>query len=212
METMVTTSLDTYNTVTNQYNLYVPFEPYSPAELSAMTYQGILRPQFGPYYAHVSVADTSTQRAKSVKMAGDRLIKGDWTAAMLTAAWIHLGGQAPEMLEAETTEYQKSRGRSRLIPLALRHVDYLTREEVAEDDLLVIGGVVVTGLALTIEDLLRLGGTARHQQRAKELAAQTSPDWLYQRFQQNKRLPGMDQAGQMLETLLAELETARAAS
>src|SRR5699024_10683037 len=72
----------------------------------------------------------------------------------------------------------------------------------AEDDLLVIGGVVVTSVALTIEDLLRLGGTPRHQSRALELTKMIHLDTLVDRFQSKAHLPGMDTANYHLEGLL----------
>lgn len=103
-------------------------------------------------------------------MAGEQLIEGHWTATMLTAAWIHLGGQAPEMFEASTATYQRARLGSRIIPTAFRHIDYLERADVADEDLLVIGGIVVTSIELTIKDLLRTGRTPRHHDRARELA------------------------------------------
>lgn len=190
------------NSVTNQYGLYVPYDPFSPAELSAMAYHGILRPQFGPYYVEADLPDHATQRAKAVRMTAEHLITGDWTATLLTAAWIHAGGQAPEMLEAGTADCQKSRSRSGIHPAALRHIDYLQRSELADDDLLVIGGVVVTNIALTIEDLLRLGGTSRHQVRALELIQMIDLDTLMDRFQSNAHLPGMDTANHHLEGLL----------
>lgn len=173
--------------VTNQYNLYVPYDPYSPSELSAMAYHGVLRPQFGPYYVDQDVPDTAAQRAKSVRTAGEQLIVGEWTANLLTAAWIHLGGQAPEMLEAGTTTHQRTRLRSRIVPTALRQMDYLDRSDVADDDLLVIGGIVVTNIELTIEDLLRYGGTPRHLDRARKLAMLASPKLLRERFLENDR-------------------------
>jgi len=196
----MTTSVN--SSVTNQYGLYVPHDPFSPTELSAMAYHGILRAQFGPYYVDADLPDTATQRAKAVRMAAEHIITGDWTATLLTAAWIHTGGQAPEMLEAGTAEYQKSRSQPGVHPMALRHVDYLQRPELAEDDLLVIGGVVVTSVALTIEDLLRLGGTPRHQSRALELTKMIHLDTLVDRFQSKAHLPGMDTANYQLEGLL----------
>ncbi len=190
------------NSVTNQYGLYVPHDPFSPNELSAMAYHGVLRAQFGPYYVDADVPDTATQRAKAVRMAAEHVITGDWTATLLTAAWIHAGGQAPEMLEAGTAEYQNSHSRLGVHPAALRHVDYLQRPELEDDDLLVIGGVVVTNVALTIEDLLRLGGTPRHQSRALELTQMIDLDTLTERFRTSAHLPGMEIAIYQLEGLL----------
>lgn len=207
---MVFLALDS---VTNHYNLYVPYDPYSPSELSAMAYHGVLRPQFGPYYVDVTTPDTAAQRAKSVRMAGEQLIEDDWTATMLTAAWVHLGGQAPEMFEAGTAKYQRARLRSQIIPTAFRHIDYLQRPDLADDDLLVIGGVIVTSIELTIEDLLRAGRTRRHHDRALALAAMVHPDALHERFHRHRHLDGMDQARQHLEKVLphdrelADIET-----
>lgn len=171
-----------------------------------MAYHGMLRPQFGPYYVDAAVSDTASQRAKSVGLAGDRLVRGEWTATMMTASWIHLGGQAPEMFEAATVTYQKSRLRSRVIPLAFRHIDYLGRDEVSDEDLLVIGGVVVTAPELTIEDLLRVGGTARHQQCALELACRVDVGQLQQRFADHNHLAGMDEACRLLDQMIPIVE------
>lgn len=186
---------------TNEHNLYVPNDPYTASELSAMAYHGALRPQFGPYYIDIDMPDTAAQRAKSVRLAGQRLLDGKWTATMFTAAWIHLGGQAPELFEAATATQKRPKPGSRLMPMAVRHTDYLQRSQVAEDDLLVIGGIVVTGLALTIEDLLRIGGTPRHQLRAGMLAKRVDADELRQRFLRNAALPGMENAQQLLDQL-----------
>lgn len=181
-------SFPPYDAVTNQYNLYVPHEPYSPSELSAMAYHGVLRSQFGPYYVDTDVPDTAAQRAKAVRMAGEQLIEGDWTATLLTAAWIHLGGQAPEMLEAGTATYQRTRLRSRIIPTALRHIDYLQRPDVADEDLLIIGGIVVTSIDLTIAELLCAGSTQRHQDQARQLASVVQIDGLRERLRKYRYL------------------------
>ena len=167
--------------MSNQFDLYVPSNPYTASELSAMSYQGVLRPQFGPYYVDSGLPDTAAVRAKSVRMVGEQLIDGSWTATLLTAAWIHLGGQAPEMFEAATAVAHRGKSRSTLIPTALRHSDYLSDESM-QDDLLVIGGVIVTSPELTIEDLLRLGGQGRHLEQARQLCALTEHDRLTQRL------------------------------
>lgn len=193
---MVFLALDS---VTNDYNLYVPHDPYSPSELSAMAYHGVLRPQFGPYYIDVTTPETAAQRAKGVRMAGEQLISGDWTATLLTAAWIHLGGQAPEMFEAGTATYQRARFSSRIIPTAFRHMDYMQQADLPDEDLLVIGGIVVTSIELTIEDLLRTGRTPRHHDRARDLADMANLGDLQQRFHRNRHLKGMYQARQHLE-------------
>ena len=198
---MVFLALDS---ITNHYDLYVPYDPFSPSELSAMTYHGLLRPQFGPYYVDVTTPDTPAQRAKAVRLAGERLVDGDWTATMLTAAWIHLGGQAPEMFEASTANYQGTRSRSKIIPTAFRNIDYLQRSDIVDKDLLVIGGTVVTSPELTVEDLLRGGRTARHYDCAKELACLLDVSDLQQRFHHNRHFPGMDQAIQRLDQLVSE--------
>lgn len=188
--------------VTNRYNLYVPYEPYTPSELSAMAYHGVIRPQFGPYYVDQEVPDTPAQRAKAVRMAGEQLIIGEWTANLLTAAWIHLGGQAPEMLEAGTATHQRTRLHSRIVPTACRQMDYLQRHDIADDDLLIIGGVVVTNIEVTIEDLVCFGGTPRHVDRARQLASWASPDVLRERFLQNQHFDNPETVQQHLEKLL----------
>lgn len=164
-----------------------------------MSYHGMLRPQFGPYYVDVDLPDTAAQRAKSVRMVADRIIDGSWTATLLTAAWIHLGGQPPEMLEAATASSHRGTSRSKLIPTALRHCDYLQREDVGDEDLRVIGGVVVTSPELTIEDLLRIGGHARHQDIAWKLCAFVEVDILRQRLLSG--VPGSDSVRQFLKEL-----------
>src|SRR5699024_12572485 len=88
---MITTSVN--SSVTNQYGLYVPHDPFSPTELSAMAYHGMLRAQFGRYYVDADLPDTATQRAKAVRMAAEHILTGDWTATLRTAAWIQTGSQ-----------------------------------------------------------------------------------------------------------------------
>ena len=156
--------------VLNPYNLYVPGNPYTASELSAMSYQGLLRPQFGPYYVAADLPDTASQRAKSVKMAAEQLIEGNWTATLLTAAWIYLGGQAPEMFEAATAKQHRGMSRAKIMPTTLRHCDYLQREDLSDHDLRVIGGVVVTSPELTIDELAKIGGSPRHQHKAQQLS------------------------------------------
>lgn len=187
------------DTVTNQHNVYVPHDPYSPSELSAMAYHGVLRSQFGPYYVDMGTPDTAAQRAKGVKTAGEQLIVGNWTATLLTAAWIHLGGQAPEMFEAATAVYQRTRLRSKIIPTAFRHIDYMQRSDVMDEDLLVVGGVVVTSIELTIEELLCFGGTQRHFERAHQLASFVEPARLHKRLHSNTALSG---ESAMIDTLI----------
>lgn len=183
------------DSVTNQYQLYVPYEPYSPAELSAMAYHGLLRDQFGPYYVDTELPDTTAQRAKAVKMAGEQLVTGEWTARMLTAAWIHLGGQAPEMLEAGTATYQRARLRSRIIPTALRHLDYQHSPDVADEDVLMVGGVMVTSIDLTVKELLDCGGTRRHIDKAGGLAQLTGQEHLLHRIEAHSYAEDFEIAG-----------------
>lgn len=189
--------------MTNEYHLYVPNNPYNASELSAMAYHGILRPQFGPFYVDIDLPDTASQRAKSVRMIGDRIISGDWTATLLTAAWIHLGGQAPELFEAATSPTTRRKVRSRIMPSAIRQSDYLDRAEVSEDDLQVIGGVVVTGPELTVMDLLRIGGTHRHQAHAAKLLDQVDLNALQRRLSDHGSLPGMSLARELLTALIS---------
>ena len=190
--------------MTNEYHLYVPNSPYNASELSAMAYHGMLRPQFGPFYVDIDMPDTASQRAKSVRMIGERIISGTWTATLLTAAWIHLGGQAPELFEAATASTTRQRARSRLMPSAIRQSDYFERAEVSEDDLQVIGGVVVTGPELTVVDLLRIGGTLRHQARAREILDHVNLATLRRRLRDHESLPGMTRAQQLLEALIVD--------
>lgn len=192
---------------TNEYHLYVPNNPYNASELSAMAYHGMLRPQFGPFYVDVDRPDTASQRAKSVRLIGERLISGTWTATLLTAAWIHLGGQAPEFFEAATACTTRQRKRSRITPSAIRQSDYLERADVSEDDLQVIGGVVVTAPELTIMDLLRLGGTQRHQDRAYELLDRIDLKSLRQRFDAQSTLADISTAQQLFESLVCKYQS-----
>src|SRR5699024_7556641 len=128
------------------HNIFVPHNPHTPSELSAMAYQGLLRPQFGPYYVANTIPDTPAQRAKSVQLIGQQMIEGPWTAIHFTAAWIHLGGQAPENFEASTRQPQRSRRKRRIMPALLQHDNFSQRNDIADDDLIVIGGVVVTSI------------------------------------------------------------------
>src|SRR5699024_3650945 len=91
---------------------------------------------------------------------------------------------------------------ARIMPSAIRQTDYLQRPEVSDDELQVIGGVLVTGQELTIRDLLRLGGTQRHQQRAYELLDHVDIEDLPQHFDKAARLPDMGKAYQLLELLI----------
>lgn len=206
MEHMVSSHHDLRFSVVNQYNLYVPGNPYTASELSAMAYHGVLRPQFGPYYVDVDLPDTPSQRAKSVRMVADQLIDGSWTATLLTAAWIYLGGQAPEMFEAATATPHRGATRATVMPTAFRHTDYLQRSEIDEEDLRVVGGVVVTSPELTIEDLLRIGGSKRHQQQAHQLCALVDVATLHQRF--DSEVPGMAKARELLEKLMHSASSA----
>ena len=205
---MVTLHHESKFSVINQYNLYVPGNPYTASELSAMSYHGVLRPQFGPYYVDLDLPDTASQRAKSVKMVGDQLIDGSWTATLLTAAWIHLGGQAPEMFEAAAAVSHRVSSRAGVMPAAIRHTDYLQRAEIDDEDLRVIGGVVVTSPELTVEDLLRIGGTPRHQEKARQLCTVVDVAALKQLFTDHSDLPGMTKARELFDTLQVSVETA----
>lgn len=184
-------------------HLYLPNTPYSASELSAMAYHGLLRPQFGPYYVESGQPDTPVQRAKSVKLVGDHLVDDQWTATLLTAAWIHLGGPAPEFFEAATAAVSRPKQRGQLMPHVLRHTNYLERNDVCDDDLLVVGGVIVTSVPATIEDLLRIGGTRRHQHKAQALLEFIDVDTLQRRFRQRADLAGMMAAQQLLEGILS---------
>ncbi len=192
--------------MTNEYHLYVPNNPYNASELSAMAYHGMLRPQFGPFYVDIDLPDTASQRAKSVRMIGERLISGSWTATLLTAAWIHLGGQAPEYFEAATACTTRQRKRSRIMSAAIRQSDYLERPDISDDDLQIIGGVVVTAPELTVMDLLRIGGTQRHQDRAYALLGRTNIDSLRRRFEDHNTSPDIVAAQKLFESLVRQYQ------
>lgn len=157
--------------ITNPHDFYVPGNPYTASELSAMAYQGLLRPQFGSSYVAADIPDTASQRAKSVRLTADRLIEGSWTATLLTAAWIYLGGQAPEVFEAATAQQHRGLSRATIIPTTLRHCDYLERVDIRDEDLRVIGGIVVTSPELTIKELEQIAGSQRHQHQAAHLSS-----------------------------------------
>lgn len=207
MSLMTTSHNDAPFSITNEYHLYVPNNPYNASELSAMAYHGMLRPQFGPFYVDIDLPDTASQRAKSVRMIGERLISGSWTATLLTAAWIHLGGQAPEFFEAATACTTRQRKRSRIMSSAIRQSDYLERSDISDEDLQIIGGVVVTAPELTIMDLLRIGGTQRHQDRAYELLDRVNIDSLRQRFDAHSALPDIGTAQQLFESLVRQYQS-----
>ena len=173
-----------------------------------MAYHGMLRPQFGPFYVDVDLPDTPSQRAKSVRMIGDRLLSGSWTATLLTAAWIHVGGQAPEFFEAAAPSTTRHTRRSRLMSSAIRQSEYLERPEVSEDDLQVIGGIIVTAPELTILDLLRIGGTQRHQDRAYELLDRVDLQSMRQRLDNHRSLPDIKTAQQLFDSLISQYDAA----
>lgn len=200
---MVTLQDNTATDVLSQDHLYGPNMPYTASELSAMAYHGMLRPQFGPYYVDVDIPDTAAQRAKSVKLVGDHTIDGDWSATLLTAAWIHTGGQCPELFEATTITSPRMKERSEMMPKMLRHASSWEQSDDDQEDLLVIGGAVVTSPSRTIEDLLRIGATRRHQFKALELLPLVCPEQLRTRFAAHTQLAGMKTASQVFETLLA---------
>lgn len=148
------------------HNLFVPHEPHTPSELSAMAFQGLLRAQFGPYYVAKNIPDTPAQRAKSVQLIGEQLIDGPWIAIHFTAAWIHLGGQAPENFEAATRKPQRSRRNRKIMPALLQHENYSQRNDITDENLVVIGGVVVTSIELTMHQMSACHHSLRHQHTA----------------------------------------------
>ena len=90
---------------------------------------------------------------------------------------------------------------------AIRQSDYLERSDISDEDLQIIGGVVVTAPELTIMDLLRIGGTQRHQDRAYELLDRVNIDSLRQRFDAHSALPDIGTAQQLFESLVRQYQS-----
>lgn len=185
-----------------QHHIYVPYEPYNPAELSAMALQGTLRAQFGPYYVDVTTPDTPSQRAKSVKLLAERLVEGHWIATLRTAAWIHLGGSSPDIFETAIPRPERIRQFSRIMRVTTRDTAEYRDVDALQEHLLMVGGALVTDIPLTIVDLLRTGSTLNHLEPAIRLARFIRTDQLACVWDKHHLLPGVADASGMVKTVM----------
>lgn len=173
--------------------LYFVDDRLSRAELTAACLDGHLV-ALGDAYIPADAVETAALRAGSLtRILGDRL-----AATHLTAAWVHGALSSPP---ARHTVQRAVPRRLHVVPDRQLVYRDLT---VPADDLLLIGGVLVTTPARTMVDLAR--ASDEEHRRAAGLLASTAPavvDLAIARLEQG-RLPGKRNALAWLSEWVAE--------
>ena len=186
----------------------VPGLPYSAPELRGMETAGLVVHVIGDLHLAADQlsaepeTDPARVRAAAVHRLAAPVLTGRWAVMGLTAAWILAGGPAPSVLEATINHYH----RIPLQPLSVRL--RLEQTDVVEEpsDVIRLWGLPCTGLARTVEDLLRRAEDPVRAGPALTAAARLLPltpaGHLRDRFERNRRRPGMAGARRALERLL----------
>lgn len=188
----------------------MPGLPYSAPELRGMEFSGLVVHVIGDLYLpadHLSAGqgtDAARVRAAAVHRLASPVLSGRWAAMGLTAAWVLAGGPAPATLEAAVDRYHRIPLQPLSVRLALEQTNLMKRSA----DLIRVQDVPCTSLARTVEDLLRRAEDPARAAPALVAAARllplVPPTPLRERFERNRRRPGMAGARRALETLLAD--------
>ncbi|MGM7667443.1 hypothetical protein [Microbacterium sp. A93] len=181
----------------------VPGLPYSAPELRGMEIAGLVDHVIGDLYLPADHGtDPARLRAAAVHRLAAPVLTGRWTIMGLTAAWILAGGPAPPVLEAAVDRYHRMPLRPLSVRLSLEQTDVVD----VPDDVIRLGGLPCTGPARTVEDLLRRAEDPARAAPALAAAARLLPltpaAHLRDRFERNRRRPGMAGARRALERLL----------
>ncbi|ROR93611.1 hypothetical protein EDD28_3029 [Salana multivorans] len=118
---------------------------------------GLVRSAAPGTAASLDLPDGPAERAAGLR----RLVPGDGTVVLTTAAWVHLGGRPPLVVDVAVPEPRLSRRRG----IRLR----ITRHR--PDGVAVLGGVRVTTRVQTAADLARAAHGAQDDGAADALAA-----------------------------------------
>lgn len=183
----------------------VPGLPYTAPELRGMEIAGLVDQVIGDlYHPAAHGPDPAHLRAAAVHRLAAPVLTGRWAVMGLTAAWALTGGPAPRVLEAAVDRYH----RIPLQPLSVRL--NLEQTDVVEEpsDIILLWGLPCTGIARTVEDLLRRAEDPARADLALTAAARlltlTPAAILRERFERHRKRPGMAGARRALEKLLSE--------
>src|SRR5699024_7953469 len=141
-------------------------------------------------------------RAAAVRRLAAPVLTGRWAAMGLSAAWVHAGGPAPAALEVTVEHLQ----RVPLQPLSVGWNPEQTDAVRTPEDVMDLQGLPCPTPERTVEDLLR---RVQDEQRAPAALSAAGrlvpllPDGpLRERFEKNRRRPGMATARRALAELL----------
>ncbi len=182
--------------------VYAPYDPFSPAELSAARLDGHLV-ELGDAYIPADAVETAALRAASMRaLLGDRI-----AASHLSAAWVHGALDVPPVRPTV----------QRAVPHRIRvpHRPGVVYRDgcVPARDLVRIGGVLVTDRARTLGDLARQRVSARRPAPELDLALHRMCDDAggvrdaIVRLAQQTSVPGRPGALRLLRELEREATT-----
>lgn len=182
----------------------VPGLPFSAAELRGMELSGLLIHVMGDLYRPADpgpsardAAGESRVRAAAVRRLAEPVLSGPWTAIGMTAAWVHVGGPPPTVLEASVDRYHRRPLHPGAVGLRLEQSGLGPGDEVVS-----VHGLWCTTLERTVEHLLRHGPTGPERAAAALLLPHCEPGRLRERFQARRTRPGMTAAREALAELL----------
>jgi hypothetical protein len=193
----------------------VPGLPFSAHELRGMELSGLLVHVMGDLYlpaegieASRTAGDGARTRAAAVLRLAEPVLAGPWVAIGLTAAWVHVGGEAPGVLEASVDRYHRRPLYPGAVGLRLEQSGLAPAPEGGEfryrADVVSVHGLWCTTIDRTLEDLLRHGPTGPERDAAALLLARCEPVRLRERFEDRRRRPGMAAARAALGELLGD--------
>lgn len=197
----------------------VPGLPFSAPELRGMELSGLLVHVMGDLYlpadqdapAH-PVRDGARIRAAAVRRLAGPVLPGPWVAIGRTAAWVHVGGEAPDVLEASVDRYHRRPLYPGAVGLRLEQSGLAPapdgRGHPDGADVVSVHGLWCTSIERTVEDLLRNGPTGPERTAAAVLLARCDPVRLRRRFEARRRRPGMAAGRGALTELLRDAGSA----
>lgn len=193
----------------------MPGLPFSGPELRGMELSGLVVHVIGDLYRPAAPdpvvplpASGPRWRAAAVRRLAEPLLPGPWVAIGRTAAWVHAGGPAPDVLEASVSRYHRRPLVPGALPLRLEQSGLAPAPHGGDEagdgagDVVHIHGLWCSSVDRTIEDLLRAGPRGPERAVARSLLPLSVPDRLRGRFLARRRRPGMVAARSALHELL----------
>lgn len=183
-------------------------EPFTEAELQALGARGAVVRLLPGVWATPAAAARPGPRAAALWALGGPMLAAGWTAVGSSAAWVLAGGAPPERLHAAVPHFHRLPAGGCALPWSLTQSDVAAGPggvAPAEEDVVRIGPLRVTGPQRTVEDLL-LSPDPDAARRAALVIGVHGAAGLRERLGRRSGRAGVVAARRRLGALLAALD------